>query len=133
MMRERFLSNGQKKGQPISFLCNMLSARGVDVLVADDDADTFMVRNAVEMVAQEPVQTVAEDTEMLCMQVHHISAVASDVLSKTKSASFSTRTISQNLPEDQKKVLLHHEQYLCIRSSDRLLKRLQVAKHQQMQ
>ena len=106
MSKERFLSNGHNKSQLISFISNRLSAKGVDVFGADDDADTLIVSKALEMAAQEPVQIVAEDTDILCMLVHHISTVANDILFRTKTASYSTLVINQNLPENENRVLL---------------------------
>ena len=90
----------------ISLLTEILSSRGVCVVTAADDADTLVVREALKLASSKPVNFYAEDTDVLCMLIYHISKVPYDITFITKSGSYSMKAIYGSLPEGEGKVLL---------------------------
>ena len=49
MSKSRFLANSHNKSQLISLLKTVLGSQGVEVVVAEDDADTLVVREAMKV------------------------------------------------------------------------------------
>ena len=69
MTKARFLANGNNKIQLIALLRNALEERGYGVRIADDDADTLVVRKALGLSVEGRVFVHAEDTDIVCMLV----------------------------------------------------------------
>ena len=106
MSKSRFLANSHNKSQLISLLKNVLVSQGVDVVVAEDDADTLVVREAMKAALTQAVDVKADDTDILCMLVVHIHAVSKDIILKTKGCSFNIKHIRDNMPNEQLRLLL---------------------------
>ena len=69
--RARFLANSHNKTQLISLLSDVFQANGVEVLIAEDDADTLIVKTAIRYGITKDVEVRVEDTDVICLLVHH--------------------------------------------------------------
>ena len=66
-----FLANSNNKKLFISLLSHHLTERGYEVIQATSDADTVIVKSALEMAKDQPVTVVADDTDVLILLIHH--------------------------------------------------------------
>ena len=66
-----FLSNYSNKAEFIDFLANALKSNGFRVVQCTSDADTTIVKTALDIVGL-PVIILADDTDILCLLLHHI-------------------------------------------------------------
>ena len=67
-----FLSNERNKKQFVDFLIASLEQAGFKVHQAKDDADTLIVKTALELATlNQPVTVVANDTDILVILVYH--------------------------------------------------------------
>ena len=106
MSKQRFLSNNQNKSQLIVLLSNVLSSQGIHVVVAADDADTLVVREALKLAQSGLVHVHADDTDILCMLTYHITTVTNDIIFLAKSGSYSSKAIHDSLPSNELRLLL---------------------------
>ena len=106
MSKSRFLANSHNKSQIISLIKNVLVSQGVEVVVAEDDADTLVVREAMKAALTQAVDVKADDTDILCMLVVHIHAVSKDIILHTKGGSFNVKHIRENMPTEELRLLL---------------------------
>ena len=112
MSKTRFLSNSFNKSRLIELLRTVLmTSSDVSVVISDDDADTLIVSETLDLANIGPVKVRAEDTDVLCMLVYHIRNVTHDVSFITKTACYSVRAIEQALPEKEREVLLLSHAY----------------------
>ena len=79
---------------------------GIRVALAADDADTLIVKQALVEARNGDVEVRAEDTDVLCMIVHHLNLTSNDIHFTTKTGSYSTRSIRNTLPAKELEVLL---------------------------
>ena len=79
---------------------------GIRVVVAADDADTLIVKQALVEARNGDVEVRAEDTDVLCMIIHHLTLTSNDIHFTTKTGSYSTRSIRNALPAEELTVLL---------------------------
>jgi len=78
--QQLFLANSSNKSQFIALLGRRLSEEGHTVRYAPDDADTLIVKSAVEVAEQQQsVTVVAEDTDILVLLVHHVQPGMAEV------------------------------------------------------
>ena len=106
MSKSRFLANSHNKSQLISLLKTVLGSQGVEVVVAEDDADTLVVREAMKAALTQAVDVKADDTDILCMLVTHIHAVSKDIIVHTKGGAFNVKHIRDNMPNNELRMLL---------------------------
>ena len=76
------------------------------MVVAEDDADTLVVREAMKAALTQAVDVKADDTDILCMLVVHIHAVSKDIILHTKGGSFNVKHIRENMPTEELRLLL---------------------------
>ena len=104
--KSRFMANGHNKTELIKLLSERLKSMGVKVIVARDDADTLIVREALRLAAGCKCEVRAEDTDLLCMLIHHSNLTSNDVVFSTGKGSFSIKGIVGNLADKEKTLLL---------------------------
>ena len=75
------MANGHNKTELIKLLSERRKSMGVKVIVARDDADTLIVREALRLAAGCKCEVRAEDTDLLCMLIHHSNLTSNDVFS----------------------------------------------------
>ena len=106
MTKARFLANGHNKSQLICLLRESFRTKGYRVATAEDDADTLIVREAIQTALSHTVEVRAEDTDVLCMLVAHCTPALFAISFQTKSGCFEVNTIYNKLPDGKRKVLL---------------------------
>lgn len=75
-----FLSNERNKSAFVSLLVACLQAAGHTVRTASDNADTLMVKQALDIAkAGQAVSVIANDTDILVMLVYHFQSDMSDI------------------------------------------------------
>jgi len=78
--QQLFLANSSDKSQFIALLGRRLSEDVHTVHYAPDDADTLIVKSALEVAEQQqPVTVVAENTDILVLLVHHVQPGMAEV------------------------------------------------------
>ena len=99
---KRFFSNAKNKHELIKLLSDVFTSNGIEVHVATDDADTMIVSKALNLSLQSEVEIKAEDTDILCLLIHHDN----DIVMTTRSDSHSIGNIVNALDPTQKELLL---------------------------
>lgn len=93
-----FLSNSNNKSKLVTALMSHLEGCGFTVDQAPDDADTLVVKTALQLaLSGSTVTVVANDTDILVMLVYHYQAVMADIFVQSEVASRKSqpcRTIS---------------------------------------
>ena len=75
--RSKFFSNYANKKSFIRILEVRLRERGFTVYVCHSDADTTIVKIALNFSKTEPVTIFADDSDILCLLLHHCKSVES--------------------------------------------------------
>lgn len=96
--REKFLDNKKNKAQLVLFLAETFRENGIIVHQCSSDADTFIVRTALDEARGSPVELRAEDTDILVMLLHHVADLPI-ILTTAKETSYDVRKIREALPE----------------------------------
>ena len=104
--RARFLANIHNKTQLILLLSDVFQSNGVEVLLADDDADTLNVKTAVRYSLATDVEVRVEDTDVICLLVHHCLTANHNLYVTTKEGTYDIKRIRANLPSKQQELLL---------------------------
>ena len=68
--RDLFLANYTNKQKFVSALAEKLNFSGVIVILCPSDADTTIVKTALEI--ERPVLDLTDDTDNLCLMMHHV-------------------------------------------------------------
>lgn len=94
-----FLGNDRNKCLFEAFLMNCLKAAGYTVHQAADDADTLVVKVALDFAAANQTGVIANDTDILVMLVAHYGPDLSEILMHTPACPCinSIRAISTSL------------------------------------
>ena len=69
--RDSFLSNYKNKEKFVKFLARRLRILELQVIECPSDADTTIVKVAVETAKETPVNVFSDDTDVLCLLLHH--------------------------------------------------------------
>ena len=69
--KELFLTNQANKQRFIKFISDALSSHGTRVLHAKGDADTVIVKTALDSATAHKTTVVGEDTDLLVLLLHH--------------------------------------------------------------
>ena len=88
--QDRFLSNTENKANFINFLSRYLLQVGYSTINCPGNADSTIVKTALEIADSKQVIVVADDTDVVLMLVHHWQNHMSDVY-------FLARTMGQGL------------------------------------
>ena len=73
------MANARNKSQFINLLNDHLEGGGFRVLQSINDADTKIVQTALDIVLNENVNVVADDTDVLVLLLHHFQNEMKDV------------------------------------------------------
>ena len=103
--REKFLDNKNNKAQLVLLLAETFSRNGISVQQCSDDADTSIVRAALDEARESPVEVRAEDTDVLVMLIHHV-ADHPIFLTTAKETSYDVGKIREALPEIYRRYLI---------------------------
>ena len=103
--REKFLDNKNNKAQLVLLLAETFSKNGIIVHQCSNDADTSIVRAALDEARESPVEVRAEDTDVLVMLIHHV-ADHPIILTTSKETSYDVLKIREALPERYRKYLI---------------------------
>ena len=71
---KKLFSNSNNKHELIKLLSYVFTEHGIEVNVATDDADTMVASKALNLSLNEDFDVKAEDTDILCLLIHHFSA-----------------------------------------------------------
>ena len=105
IQREKFLDNKSNKTQLIRLLAETFSINGIRVQECPDDADTSIVRAALDEARESPVEVRAEDTDIMVLLIHH-AADHPIFLTTAKETSYDVGKIQEALPERYRKYLI---------------------------
>uniref|UniRef100_UPI00358E3900 uncharacterized protein n=1 Tax=Myxine glutinosa TaxID=7769 RepID=UPI00358E3900 len=103
--REKFLDNKSNKTQLIRLLAETFGRNGISVQECPDDADTSIVRAALDEARESPVEVRAEDTDIMVLLIHH-AADHPIFLTTAKDTSYDVGKIREALPERYRKYLI---------------------------
>ncbi|KAL8620771.1 hypothetical protein ACOMHN_043814 [Nucella lapillus] len=84
--KERFLANPANKQRFIHLLSQALVKSGFDTLHAQGDADCLIVQTALEKAKETQTVLVGEDTDLILLLLHHITADYHPIFFKSSSA-----------------------------------------------
>ena len=108
--KEHFLSNEENKLVIIQLIMNCLQQRGCEVIQAEGDADTDIVKAAVKMSASKSTTLIGEDTDLLVLLLYYIELTNCTELyfrsDKAKANVYNIKVIRQILGEAACKDLL---------------------------
>jgi hypothetical protein len=78
--QQNFLFNKENKTQLIMLLSDSLSACGHCVIQSKGDADTLIVKAALDLAtSNKPTTVIADDTDILILLLHHYRTAMSDI------------------------------------------------------
>ena len=75
-------------------------------MVANDDADTEIVRAALRESIEHDVEVRVEDTDVVCLLIHHGYAAGKNLYLTTSEGSYDVKDLRTSMPEQELKVLL---------------------------
>ena len=104
--KARLLANSHNKSQLILLLSTVFTSNGIEVLIADDNADTLIVKTAIRHGQIKDVEVRAEDTDVLCLLIHHCLTAKNKVFITTSDGAHSINKIRENLTDTELKHLL---------------------------
>ena len=110
--QDQLLSNNKNKSSFISLLADELECHGIRTLIASDDADTLIVKTALEqsISINSDVEIKCEDTDVFVLLVYHYSLTdhqtISDIYVTTGECSYSVSEMCSYLNDDQKHNIL---------------------------
>ena len=103
MAKKNLLVNSNNKKGLIDLICEVFLDNGIRVIKANDDADTLIAREALNLALVNKIEVRAEDTDVLCLLVHHFNPEHhKDIIFSTKSDSYSIQTIAHHLSPIEK-------------------------------
>ena len=70
---EKPSNNSKNKNELIKLLSNVFTEHGLEIHEASDNADTMVAIKALNLSLNEDVEVKAEDTDILCILIHHFS------------------------------------------------------------
>ena len=97
--KEKFLSNGSNKSELIFYMSQALQNTDVTTVCCGDDADTEIVKHALNFALEGTVEVRAEDADILILLVYHYDDKIHNLLFFTTSkGSFCIDEIVKSLP-----------------------------------
>ena len=113
--KEKFMGCSANKEQFISLLCTLLDKESnMRTCVADDDADTLIVKEALQMSLTMSVEVLGEDTDLLILLIHHVNVEHKQIALTTRGGSYSIQSIQDNLNDLQRaRILFIHSVSGC--------------------
>ena len=104
---KKLFSNSKNKHKVIKLLSNVFTEHGIEVHLATDDADTMVASKALNLSFTEDVEVKAEDTDILCLLIHHFTENhLNEIVMTTRNGSHSISKIVNALDANIKRILL---------------------------
>ena len=86
-----------------------LGRNGVEVLLAEDDADTLIVKTASRYGLARDVAARVEDNDVVCLLIHHCLKTNYSLFKSTKAGTYDIKSIRANLlPKQTEHILFSH-------------------------
>ena len=105
--KEKFLSNSKNKYELISTLSKELNSENILTFCCEDDADTVIVKEALNRSLVGTVQVRAEDADILIMLCHHYDVnIHNKMVLTTAKASYDVNDIIKSLSDEKRQSLL---------------------------
>ena len=104
--KDKFLSNSKNKTELVGFLSDALRRAEISAVCCRDDADTAIVKSALDNAHGGSVNVRAEDADVLIMLVHHTTTQHHQILFTTSKGSYKVDEIIASLTEQQRRFLL---------------------------
>ena len=82
----------------IPLLSDVLGRNGVEVLLAEADADTLIVKTALRYALPRDVEGRVKDTDVVCHLIHHCLKTNYSLFVTTKAGTYDIKSIRANLP-----------------------------------
>ena len=95
----------------ILLLSDVLGRNGVEVLLAEDDADTLIVKTALRYALARDVEVRVEDTDFVFLMIHHCLKTNYSLFVSTKAGTHDIKSIRANLPQKQTEHLLFSHKF----------------------
>ena len=77
--KAKLLSNSNNESQLIDLLCDVCTFNAIQVRRSEDDADTLIVKTAIEYSEHVAVEVKSDDTDVLMIMLHHVQAMSSPI------------------------------------------------------
>ena len=103
---KKLFSNSKNNHALITLLSYVFTEHGIEVHVATDDAITMEASKALNLSLNEDVEVNAEDTDILCLLIHHFSENHTKIVMTTRNGSHSVSKIVNALDANIKPILL---------------------------
>ena len=105
--KKKLLVNKNNKKELINLLSDVFHEHRITVFRATDDADTMIVSKALNQSLVGDVEVKAEDTDILCLLVHHFNPeYHNNIILTTKWGIFSISEIVRQLDPKEREILL---------------------------
>ena len=104
--KAKLLSNSNNKSQLIDLLCDVFTSNAIQVRRSEDDADTLIVKTAIEYSEHGAVDVKADDTDVLMILLHHVQAMTSPIYLTSSERTFDIKSLSQKLSHEEKRYFL---------------------------
>ena len=82
MSKDKFVENEKTKESFIAYLCELISEY-FETTVANDDSDTLIAKNAIDLSTASSVELMAADCDVLFLLKHHGARSAGDIFFTT--------------------------------------------------
>ena len=102
----KFLDNNNNKSAFINGLADALTIQKIDTIQSEEDADTLIVKTALDLSKTSTVNVIADDTDILVILLHHINNNRKPIYLTRKGRLIDMQELSGLLNEAQKQFLL---------------------------
>ena len=89
--KDNFLKNKENKQKFIHMLSSKLEKAGSTIIHAKSDADTLIVKSAIDSAQACPTVVIGDDTDLLVLLIYHVNQNSRDVFFKPQPKSNSTK------------------------------------------
>lgn len=104
--KTKFLDNTSNKTLFINILVTFLRESDIEVRQSVEDADTLIVKTALEFSKNGVVNVITDDTDVLIVLVHHIATADNTVYLTASGSSHDIESVYEKLTDKQKQCLL---------------------------
>jgi hypothetical protein len=114
--KAKFLSNNVNKSKFITYICELLQNVGINTSIARDDADTLVVKKALQLSSSnnKSVEIIAEDTDILILLLHHSITCTKPLFFTTQNGSYNIMELYEKLsPSERQRLLFMHSLTGC--------------------
>ena len=106
LTKDKFLTNFKNKDGLIKLLIQVFAEHGIRCEQATTDADTLIVKRAIDLSSKGAVNVIANDTDVLVLLLHHRTQFEDFIYLTTDDKTHDICGISAAMSETEKKYLL---------------------------